>query len=130
METPSESLHAPHAEMPASADMNADWLSMAPGRRDRGQAASEVERSRAPVDPGGRGSSLETARGRKASGRATAEITRHLFLSGDSFLNSKPNGLIIETMLRRCLKQSYKELENILTGLKCIRTEADTQQCR
>lgn len=77
-----------HAEMPASVNMNADLLSVAPGWRDGGQAASEVERSRAPVDPGGRGSRLETARGRKVSGRATAEITRHLFLSGDSFLNS------------------------------------------
>lgn len=42
------------------------------------------------------------------------------------------NGLIIETILfmQRCLKQSYKVLENILTGLKHIRTEANTQQCR
>lgn len=69
-----------HAEMLASVDMNADWLSVAPGCRDRGQAASEVERSRAPVDPGGRGSRLETARGRKVSWRATAEITSHRLL--------------------------------------------------
>lgn len=42
------------------------------------------------------------------------------------------NGLTIETILfmQRGSKQTYKVLENVLTGLKHIRTEANTQQCR